>query len=133
MREEFRLRVFENGVMRRIFGPKGYEVTREWRKLHNEELHHLYSSLTIVLVIKSRRMRWKENVACMGEGTGMYRVFMGKSKGKRSLGRPRCRWEYNIKMDLQEVGCGGLDWIDVAQDRDSWRVRVNVVMNLQVP
>ena len=104
MREERRLRVFENRVLRRVFGPKGDEVTGEWRKLHNEELSDLYSLPNIVRVVKSRRMRWARHVAHMGEGRGVYRVLVGKPEGKRPLGRPRPRWEDNIKMDLQEVG-----------------------------
>jgi hypothetical protein len=125
--------VFENRVLRRIFGSKRDEVTEEWRKLYDEELHDLYSSPTIVRVIKSRRMRWMGHVAQMGEGGGVYRVLVGKPEGKRPLERPRRRWEDNIKMDLQEVGCGGMDWIELAQDRERWRVLVNVVMNLRVP
>ena len=109
LREERRLRVSENRVLRRIFGPKGDEVTGEWRKLHNEKLNVLYSSLNIVRVVKSRRMRWAEHVARMGEGRGVYRVLVGRPEGKRALGRPRRRWEDNIKMDLQEMGCGGMD------------------------
>ena len=101
LREERRLQVFENGVMRRIFGPKRDELTGEWRKLHNEELKGLYSSPNIVRVIKSRRMRWAGRVARMGEGRGVYRVLVGKPEGKRPLGRPRRRWEDNIRMDLQ--------------------------------
>ena len=133
LREERRLRVFENGVLRRIFGPKRDEVTGEWRKLHNEELKGLYSSPNIVRVIKSRRMRWAGHVAHMGEGRGVYRVLVGKPKGKRLLGRPRRRWEDNIRMDLQEVGLGYEDWIRLAQDRDRWRVLVRAVRNLRVP
>jgi len=89
LREERRLRVFENRVLRRIFGPKGDEVTGEWRKLHNEELNDMYCSPNIVWVIKSRRMRWAGHVARMGEKRGVYRVLVGKPKGKRPLGRPR--------------------------------------------
>jgi hypothetical protein len=118
LREERRLRVFENRVLRRIFGPKRDEVLGEWRKLHNEEHHDLYSSPTIVGVIKSRRRRWTGHVARMGEWRGEYGVLVGKPEGKRPLRRPRCRWEANIKMDLQEVGCGGVGWIGLAQDRD---------------
>jgi len=103
--EERRLRVFENRVLRRIFGPRRNEVTREWRKLHNE-LNDLYSSLNIVRVIKSRRLRWVGHVARMGERRSIYRVLVGKLEGKRPLGRPRRRWEDTKKMDLQEVGCG---------------------------
>ena len=103
LREECRLRVFENKVLRRVFGPKRDDVTGEWRKLHNEELNDLYSLPSIVRVVKSRRMRWAGHVARMGEDRGVQRVLVGKPKGKRPLGRPRRRWEDNIKMDLQEV------------------------------
>ena len=105
----------------------------EWRKLHNEELRDLYSLPNIVQVVKSRRMRWAGHVARTGEGRGVHRVLVGKPEGKRPLGRPRRRWEDNIKMDLQEVGrcCG--DWMELAQDRDRWRALVNTVRNLQVP
>jgi len=99
--------VFENRVLRRVFGPKREEMTGEWRKLHNEELNDLYFSPSTVRVIKSRRMRWAGHVARMEEGRGVYRVLEGKPEGKRPLGRPRRRWEDNIKMVLQEVGCGG--------------------------
>jgi len=133
LREERRLRVFENRVLRRVFGSKRDEVTGEWRKLHNEELRDLYSLLNIVRVVKSRRMRWSGNVARMGEGRGVHRVLVGKPEGKRPLGRPRRRWEDNIKMDLREVGRGGGDWMELAQDRDRWRALVNTVMKLRVP
>jgi hypothetical protein len=105
----------------------------EWRKLHNEELNDLYSSPNIVRVIKSRRMRWAGHVARMGEERGVYRVLVGKPEGKRPLGRPRRRWVDNIGTVLWEVGCGGVDWIGLAQDRDRWRVLVSAVMNLRVP
>ena len=119
-------------MLRTLFGPKRDEVTGEWRKLHNEELRDLYSLPNIVRVVKSRRMRWAGHVARMGEGRGVHRVLVGKPKGKRPLGRPRHRWEDNIKMDLQEVEGGG-DWMELAQDRDRWRALVNTVMNLRVP
>jgi len=113
LREECRLKVFENRVLRRIFGPKRDKVTGEWRKLHNEELNDLYSSPSI-RVIKSRRMRWTGHVLHMGERRSIYRFSVGKPEGKRPLGSPRHRWENNIKIDLQEVGCGGMDWIKLA-------------------
>ena len=100
LREERRLRVFENKVLRRIFRPKWDEVTGEWRKLYNEVFNDLYSSPNTVRVIKSRRMRWAGHVARMGEGIGVYRLLMGTPEGKKPLGRLRCRWEDNIKMDL---------------------------------
>ena len=92
--------MFENRVLRRVFGPNRDEVRGEWRKLHNEELSDLYSLPNIVRVVKSRRMRWAGHVAPMGEGRGVHRVLVGKPEGKRPLGRPRRRWEDNIKKDL---------------------------------
>jgi len=133
LREERKLRVFENMVLRRIFGTRSDEVTGERRRLHDEELTDLYSSHNIVRVIKSRRMRWAGHVARMGEERWMYRVLLGKSEGRSPLGRPRRRWVVNIRMDLQEVGCGCMDWIGLTQDRDSWRTLVSAVMNLRVP
>jgi hypothetical protein len=106
LREQHRLR-----VLRRIFGPKRGEVTGEWRKLHNEELHNLYSSSDIIRQIKSRRMKWAGHVARMGEERKLYKVLVGKPKGKRLPGRPRRRWEDGIRMDLREIGLGGVDWI----------------------
>jgi hypothetical protein len=132
LREEHRLRVFENRVLRRIFGPKRDEVTGEWRKLHNEELHNLYSSPNVIRQIKSRRMRWAGHVARMGEGRNVYRVLMGKTEGKRPLEKPRHRWEDAIRMDLREIAWGSVDWIQLAQDRDWWWALVNTVMNLRV-
>ena len=114
-------------------GPRRDEITGEWRRLHNEELNDLYCSPNIVRVIKSRRMRWAWYVARMGEERGVYRVLVGKPEGRRPLGRPRRRWVDNIRVDLQEVGCGYMDWIGLAQDRDSWRTLVSAVMNLRVP
>jgi len=110
----FYIAVPNNGAS--MFFPLQYLCFGEWRKLHNEELNDLYSSPNIVLVIKSRRMRWAGHVASMGERRGVYRVLVGKPEGKRPPGRPRRRWEENIKMDLQEVGCGRMDWIELAQD-----------------
>jgi hypothetical protein len=125
LKEERRLRVFENRMLRRIFGTKRDEVTGEWRKLHKEELNGLFSLPNIVRVIKSRRLKWTGHVARMGEGRGVYRVLVGKPEGKRPLGRPRHRWEENIRMDLEEVGCGCEDWIGLAHDRDTWRALVS--------
>ena len=132
LREEHRLRVFENRVLRRIFGPKRDRVTREWRKLHDEELNDLYCSPNIVRVIKSRRMRWAGHVARMEEGRGVHKVLVGKPEGKRPLGRPRRRWEDNIKMDLEGVGRGCGHWMELAQDRDRWLAFVSTVMNFRV-
>jgi hypothetical protein len=114
-------------VLRRLCGPKRGEVTRDWRKLHNEELNDLYSSPNIVRVIKSTRMRWVGHVVCMGKKGGLYRVVVRKPEGTS-----RHRWE-DIEMDLEEVGHGGMDWIELAQDRGRWQALTNVVMNLWVP
>ena len=124
--------MFGSRVLRGIFGAERDGVTREWRKLHNEELNDQYCSPNIFRVKKSRRIRWAGNVARMGERRGMYRVLVGKPEGKRPLGRPTRRWEDNIKMDLQEVVCGYVDWIRLAQNRDRWRTLVSAVMNLRV-
>ena len=115
-------------MLRRIFGPERDGVTGEWRKLHNEELNDLYCTSNIVRVIKSRRMIWAGHMARMEEGKGVHKVLVGKPEGKR----PRRRWEDNIKMDL-EVGRGCGDWMELAQDRDSWRALVSTVMNFRVP
>jgi hypothetical protein len=117
LREEHRLRVVENRALRRIFGLKRDEVTGEWRKLHNEKLHDLYSSPSIIRIIKAR-MKWAGHVARMGEKRNVYTLLVGKPGGRRPLGRPRRRWLDNVRMDLVEVGWGDVDWIGLAQDRD---------------
>jgi hypothetical protein len=122
---------FLRTVLRKIFGPKREEDRSQW-KLHNDELHSLYSSPKIVRVIKSRRMRWPGHVACMGERRGIYRFFVGRPEGKRLLERPRCRWKFNIKMDLREIKIDGVNWIQLAYDRVHWWAFVNMVMNLQI-
>jgi hypothetical protein len=132
LREVQTLRIFENRVLRRIFVPKRKD-DGSWRKLHNDELHGLYSSPNIVRVTKSRRMRWAGHVAHMEEGRGVYRVLVWRPEGKRQLGRQRCRWEDNIKIDLREIVIDGVKWIWLAQDRGQWRVFVIAVMNLWVP
>jgi len=133
LREERRLRVFENRMLRIVFGPKTNKITGEWKKLHNEELSDLYSLPNIVRVVKSRRMRWAGHVARMGQGRGVYRVLVGKPEGKRPLGRLRRRWGDNIKMDLQEMGGGCWGCMELAQDRDRWRTLVSTVMKLRDP
>jgi hypothetical protein len=132
-REERKLRVFENMVLRRIFYPRRDEVTMEWRRLPNEELNDLYSTPNIVRVIKWRRIRWAGHVARMGEEKGVYRILVGKPEGRRPLGRPRRRWVNNIRMGIHDVGCGYMEWIGLAQDRDTWRTLVSAVINLRVP
>ena len=133
LREERKLRVFESMVLRRIFGPWRDEVTGNRRRLHNEELMDLYSSPNIVRVIKSRRVRWAGHVVRIGEERGVYRVLVGKPEGKRPLRRPKRKWVDNIRKNLQEVGCGYMDWTGLAQDRDRWRTLVSAIMNLRVP
>jgi hypothetical protein len=115
-------------VLRRIFGPNRDEVPGGWRKLHG-----LYSSPSIIRVINARRMRWAEHVAHMGEVRGTYNILVGRPERRRPLGRPKHRWEDNIKMNLGEIGFGDVDWIHLAQDRDNWQALVNTEMNLQVP
>jgi hypothetical protein len=124
--------VFEKRVLRRIFGPKRDEVTGEWRKLHNEELHILYSSPNIIRQIKSRRMRWAGHVALMGEERNVYKVLMGKPEGKRPLERPRRRWEDGIRLDLREIGWDSVEWIQLVQDTNQWWALVNTMMYLRV-
>ena len=125
--------MFENRFLSRTFGPKRVEVTREWRKLHYDELNDMYVSASVIRVIKLRRMRWAGHVARMRERRGVYRVLVGKPEEKSPLGRPRRRWENYIKTDLQEVGCGGVDWNELDQGRDRWRPLVNAIMTLRVP
>jgi hypothetical protein len=108
-------------------------VTGRWRKLHNEEMHNLYSSPSTIRIIKSRRMRWAGHVARMGGKRNVYRLLVGKPEGKKPLGRERRRWMDNIKMDLSEIGLSVVDWIGLAQDRYRWRALANAVMNLPVP
>jgi hypothetical protein len=108
-------------------------VTVEWRKPHNKELHDLYSSPSIIRIIKSWRLRWAGHVARMVEKRNAYRLLVGKPEGKRPLGRPRRRWVNNVRMDLGEVGWGDVDWIGLAKDRNRWRALVNLVLNLRVP
>jgi hypothetical protein len=122
----------ENTNSETIFGPKRDEVMGEWKKLHNRQLHNLYSSPDIIWQIKSRRMRWAGHVARSGEGRNVYRVLVGMLEGKRPLERPRHGWEDGIKMDLREIGLGGVEWIHLAQDRDRWWALVNAVINLWV-
>jgi hypothetical protein len=130
--EEHGLRVFENRVLRKIFGRKR-EEDGSWRKLHNDELHSLYSSPNTVGVIKLRRMGWAGHVARMGEGRGVYGVLVGRPESKRPLGRPRRRWEDNIKMDPREIGIDGTNWIQLARNRVQWQACVNTLMNLRIP
>jgi hypothetical protein len=125
------LRVFEIRVLR-IFGPKWDGVTGEWIKLHNEELRDLYSSQSIITIIKSRRMRWVGHVARMREKNNAYRLLVGKPEGNRPLGRPRHRWLDNMRMGLGEVGWGEVDWIGLAKDGNRWRAVVNSVLNFGV-
>jgi hypothetical protein len=132
LREKHRLRVFENRVLRRIFGPKR-EEDGSWIKLHNDELHSVYSSPNIVRMIESRKMRWAGHVARMEEGRGVYMALVGRSERETPLGRPRRRWKHNMKMDLRETRIDGAKRIRLAQDRAGWRVFVNMVMNFRVP
>ena len=133
LREEHRLRVFENKVLRKIFGAKRDKITGDWRKLHNAELHALYSSPNIIRDLKSRRLRWAGHVARVEHFRNAYRVLVGKPENKRPLGRPRRRWDNNIKMDLREMGCDPRYSIALAEDREQWRAYVMAVMNLQIP
>jgi len=133
LRKERRLRVFENMVLRRVFGPKKDEVTGEWRKLHKEELNDLYTLPNIVRVVKSKRMRWAGHVARMGEDRGVHRLLVVKSEVKMPFGRPRRRLEDNIKMALEEVGGGRGEWMELAQNSDGRWALVGTVRNFRVP
>jgi hypothetical protein len=134
LREEHRLRVFENRVLRRIFGPKRVgEKTDRGKNCIMMNFTACILHRNIVRVIKTRRIRWAGHVARMGEGRGVYAVLVGRPEGKRPLGRPRRRWEDNIKLDLREIGIDGTNWIQLAQDSIQWRACVNTVMNLRVP
>jgi hypothetical protein len=133
LREEHKLMMFENRVLRRMFGPKRDGVTGEWRKPHNEELHNLYSLSSIIRIFRSRRMRWMGHVEQMGEKRIVYRLLVGKPQGKRPLGGPRRRWIGNVKMGLLEIAFIVVEWIGLAQVRYRWRALVNVVLNLRVP
>ena len=130
LREEHRLRVFENRVLRTIFGPEWDKLKKEFRKLSNDDVNDLYLSPNITWVIKSGRMGWTGHVGRMGESRGVYKILVVKPEGKRPLGRLRHRWDDNIKMDLQEVKWG--TWIDLAQNRNRWQAVVKAVMNLRV-
>jgi hypothetical protein len=130
---EHKLRVFENRMLRRNYGPRREGERGGWRKLHNEELHNLYSSPSIIRIIKSRGMRWAGHLARTGEKRNVYRLLIGKPEGKRPLGRPRCRWMSNMKMDFLEIEMNVVDWIGLAQDKYWWRALVDAVMNLRVP
>jgi hypothetical protein len=125
--------VFENRVLKRIFGPKRDGVMGGWKKMHNDELHNLYSSPSIISMTKSRMMRWAGHVTRLEKKRNACRILVGKPKEKRPLGKQRRRWVDSIKMGLRKIGWGGMDWIDVAQDRYQWRALVNTVMNLRVP
>jgi hypothetical protein len=125
------LLIIVNSLLRNL--PKRDEVTGEWRKLHNEELHDLHSSPSIIRIMKARRMRWAGHVGRMGEKRNAYTLLVGKPEDRRPLGRPRRRWLDNIRMDPVEVGWGDVDWIGMSQDRDRWRALVNSVLNLRVP
>jgi hypothetical protein len=127
------LRAFQNRVLKRIFGPKRDGVTGGWRKLHNEELHNLYSSPSIIRIIKSTRVRWVGHVVRMGEKRNVYRLLVGNPEGKRPIGRPRRSWIGDIKMDLLEIELNDVDWIGLTEDRYCWRALENAVINLRVP
>ena len=133
LREEHRLRVFGNRILRRIFGPKRDE-NGEWKRFHNEELHSLYCPPNIVIrVIKSRRLIWAGHVARLEEGRSAFKILSGTPTGNRPLGRPRHRWKDNIRIDLKEIGIIARNWFDSAQDSNYWKTLVNAALNLRVP
>jgi hypothetical protein len=123
----------ENRVLRRSFGPKWNEVTGGWRKLHSEELHDLYSSPSIITIIKTKSLSWAGHVTRMREKRNAYRLLVGKPEGKKPLGKPRCRWIDDINVDHLDIGLGDVDWTGLAQDRYSLRALVNAIMNFRVP
>ena len=127
------LKVFENRMFRRIFGPKGEEVTRERTKLHNEELHDMHFSANIVQVIKSRRTRWAPHVARMGKRRGAYRVLLGKPEERDRLKDPGVDGRIILRWIFRKRDMGDVNWIELAQDRDRWRALVNAITNLGVP
>jgi hypothetical protein len=131
LREEHRLRVFENKLFRKIFGPKKDEVTREWENYITRSF--MICTFRIIRLIKSRMMRWAGHVSRMGAKRNAYKLLVGKPEGRRPLGRPGRRWVNNIKMDLLEMGLGDVDWIGLAQDKDKWKALVNAIMSLRVP
>ena len=133
LREEKRFGLLENKVLKKIFGVKRDEITEEWRKLHNAEIHILNSSPNIITNLKSRRLRWAGHVALMEQSRNSYWVLVAKPVGKRPIERPRRRFKDNIKIDLRDVGCDARDWIDLAKDRDQRRASVRAVMNLRSP
>jgi hypothetical protein len=133
LREECRLRVFENRVLRRIFGPKRDEVTRECRRLHNEELYAVYGPSNIIRIIKSRRLRWEKHVARMGKRRGAYKVLVGKPEERNHLEDPGVDGRTILKWIFRDAGWDSVDWIDLAQDRDRWLALVRAVMNLRAP